>query len=241
MKKILMFFGIALLLYSCNDVVNSDPNYNQILKKGIALENQSDGVIMPLAVGNYWHYNFTEYDTLGNLIETSIDTIEIKKNSIVDDSTWYNARESGADSVYFINTESGLWYKCSGCDDDSHLIAPYPVENNFTHNAWFETYQVIYENEDGSFSEDYVTTAIRIKCELDVIINVNGTQYNTIKYSLKPYFVDFGESEVRFAKEIEWETYYVPDLGKVYEERYVITSTGRKLEYKKELRNYKLF
>jgi hypothetical protein len=206
MKQALIFLQIiiiSLLAISCGDIVDSDKN---ILKTKInykyVLDNQDSGVLMPLAVGNIWYYKVTESDK-----EVYYDSIDVVGEQIINDEKWFEVYFpffSREQTILMTNTDVGLWVKSDELENESFLLAQYPVKGEvfisslpFLGNVQIEKviseenintelgeYQCIRfdmsaDNPSGlQMTEYYSVNKGLIKAEL---LNTNG---NTILYEL---------------------------------------------------------
>ncbi|HWF43260.1 MAG TPA: hypothetical protein VG537_01335 [Candidatus Kapabacteria bacterium] len=115
-------------------------------------------VIMPLAVGNRWIGQITDYDARGEITSQKFDTLNIYKSRVISGETWYYLDHfprfsiSGDTAQYqLINRSDGL-YEC----DSEHfgqatLIAKYPAMPQ-------DTFSTSTDASTGFFYEDVVDT-----------------------------------------------------------------------------------
>jgi hypothetical protein len=79
------------------------------------------GSIMPLSIGNKWEFLIETIDTLTGDIDSTIDHIEIVRDTVIQSETWY-IDQTGA---VYINKADGLWtYSLS---DQPYLFLKFPA------------------------------------------------------------------------------------------------------------------
>lgn len=78
----------------------------------IKIKDNSDG-LTPLKIGNKWIYRFCAYDTSGVVIATFLDTIVVKKDTVIKSERWYNIprfKPADVDFLdYYTNKSDGIW------------------------------------------------------------------------------------------------------------------------------------
>lgn len=98
--------------------------------------DNSDGLI-PLRVGNEWIYQYYLYDTSGAVIATFLDTVKVKKDTVLGNERWYNAPRLKPADVDFLdfytNRINGLWVRRRVIRPDwdtafYYLTFKYPVD-----------------------------------------------------------------------------------------------------------------
>lgn len=222
MKKLnllIALFVISIILSSCGDITNSDPNVNtKVIQYNKVLANQVQSVIMPLKVGNRWIYRKE------NL---KLDTTEVMSMIKINGEDWFNVKHIRMGNLYLTNTDVGLWYKCE-CEGESFLQAKYPVYgNSYTTNFYYNPF--IYYNDSTDKYESGIDTLYReIIMENNKVITVPKGTFNTILY--KTYIKSI--NKLPFNAYIYF--YYVPDLGLIKIEEYLNGS----LQFTYELVDY---
>jgi hypothetical protein len=148
MKKfifiLLVFSGIGLISNFCN-VSGSEP-----------VDNNTDDVLLPLKVGNYWTYARLELDSTGNIIdtvETFTDRVLAEKK--LGNETWYYygllGRTDTSEAILYKNREDGLYICSRGAGDiiDSpHLFLKYPTAINDTFTSKYHFMKTLSLNEN---------------------------------------------------------------------------------------------
>ena len=116
MRKILALLLIGSLLFSfgCSDD-DSGTEYESGIK-----------IIMPLAIGNHWSYYNYILDTLGNLHDTTLQDLNIYKDTVIESVHWYITTDEYPYKVgsLLANKDDGLWVYGS----TPYLIIKYPAE-----------------------------------------------------------------------------------------------------------------
>ena len=131
-RSLLLIFAIPVLLAAgCNNGTGPPAQSPQI---------------MPLAIGNEWIGQVTEYNTQGNPDSTRLDTLRILKSEVVNGETWYYMNVFwiyGADTNHgwFTNRSDGLYTCDSEHFAQSYRYAKYPA----TPGEWV----VILQNDSG--------------------------------------------------------------------------------------------
>ena len=106
------------------------------------VKQNSDSVIMPLAIGNIWVYNNTEFDSLGNILIQDFDTTLITYADTWDGDTIYKVlirnKPGMAGQLAFHNRSNGLWMGSAGeaTTFSYFLLIPYPTTLN-THDLLY--------------------------------------------------------------------------------------------------------
>ncbi len=84
-------------------------------------------VILPLAVGNRWTYDVSQFDTVaGEFIPFRVDTFEVTRDTVIEDEVWYIVEGMIPEGGRTINREGGLWQYRP--DTDTFLFLKYPAE-----------------------------------------------------------------------------------------------------------------
>ena len=89
--SVLSVLGAALLAFQCEDQASS-------------IENRSVQLI-PMAVGNQWHYQSDLVDSIGNVIVSTNETIRIFGDTLVGSDLWFGFSSQG----YRMNRHDGVW------------------------------------------------------------------------------------------------------------------------------------
>lgn len=135
MKKILCIITFSLLIVSCSDIINSDPNL-KIDKETIfkVKTDQEHNVIMQLKIGNKWHYSVSEYYSNGNLYRSYIDSIVVLGDTLINNGRWFKVycpMLYKGDYVLLTNLDKGLWCISPFGNNQSYLVAQFPDTNRY--------------------------------------------------------------------------------------------------------------
>ncbi len=133
MKRVLWSFVAAILLVSTL-IFCSDP-----------VSNEGDRELIPLLAGNFWEFDICTTYTGGAVSDTIMDVLVIDKDSVINDTTWYDSFWDGAEKVgseaLWANLSGGVWTKNT---DTSFLWLKYPCEEgdivNLPTPVGFNTY-----------------------------------------------------------------------------------------------------
>lgn len=83
-------------------------------------------VIMPLAIGNRWIYEVSQFDSVaGEFIPARVDTFEVTGDTLIEDKVWYIVSNMIPDGGRIINLEGGLWQYRPGTE--TFLFLKFPV------------------------------------------------------------------------------------------------------------------
>lgn len=150
------FIVLLLIIVSCNKQ-NDNP---------VVVDNPNilppQNVLIPLKVGNSWTTKYEGIDTNGVVTESRIDTLVIRKDTVINNLVWYQSGENG------INRNDTDGYYMYDANIKSVRIFHYPAEVNDSTNLKGSTQycKLISKNDT---------------------IEVNGKRYSTYKY--KVYYV----------------------------------------------------
>ena len=98
MKKMLAgSFAIVLVLVSSVLSLQCEDQASPIENRAVYL--------IPMAVGNQWHYQSDLVDSLGNVIISSNETVRIFGDTLVGGDLWYGFNTQG----YRMNRPDGIW------------------------------------------------------------------------------------------------------------------------------------
>lgn len=210
---------LLIVMSSCKDVIDSDPNYDKTYKKGAILANQMNDVLQPLCSGNYWIYKVTTFDSDRTVTSVRNDTMKVIDSVTVDGDLWYRMDQFN----YLINTESGLWSKCGECTSAPRFEFPYPCKNgNLEFYYEFGNHHSKVVDSSGNYLDIYSSDTIYRNMDVmkETSVTINSIDYSTIKYS----YLNILKSNIPFIelKSKDWrrEEYYVQNLGKVYYKLY---------------------
>lgn len=89
--RILLICVTGLLSLRCENQTSSVENH--------------DVYLIPMAVGNQWHYQRDLLDSLGNVLATTNETVRIYGDTLVGNLRWYGFTGQG----YRINKREGVW------------------------------------------------------------------------------------------------------------------------------------
>lgn len=184
----------------------------------------SNGVIMPLAVGNEWVYKVTRYN-IGGMVDTVyIDTLSIIGTKL------HNGR-----TVYVFNTDvlgenrdNGYWNGLPFFDTLS-LLAKYPctIGETFRRDT---LYTVDY---DSIGHKSYDTTTIDFSCkETSLPVSVSAGSFIS-------YFYQISTNSLVHPYKNRIDLLYSPNIGEVLSYNYAWNDTLY-LYYKRELMSYHL-
>lgn len=102
-----LFSLIGVLLPGCKESPPLAPPRSEI-------PEHSDGLI-PLMNGNRWVIQYLQYDSSGSLMATFVDTIEVKRDTVIGSERWYNAprlKPPDADYLdFYTNRPDGFWVR----------------------------------------------------------------------------------------------------------------------------------
>jgi hypothetical protein len=180
-------FGIGLLFFvllvaSCGD---KSTNPKQV------------GQIWPLAIGNQWSFQLTEFDT--NTVVISIDTLvlEVVKDTIIHNETFYLLTANGVRDPEvrpMTNREDGLWdYRDS---DTIIILIKYPVTVG---ESFFQLYDSL------------------VVVSTDTLVTVPAGSFHCVRYD--DYLIATGR--------LLTHIYAAPNVGLVKKEDFSLTPGDR--------------
>jgi hypothetical protein len=76
--------------------------------------------IVPLKIGNYWSYQTTTYDTLGNIVNSVVDSFSVVSDTLINGKKYFIF----STGVLRWNNDAGFWITMS---PDSLLLYKYPA------------------------------------------------------------------------------------------------------------------
>jgi hypothetical protein len=132
---------LILFLPGCSPVAPDDSNITPY---------DSSGVMMPLAAGNMWMGKKTTYDSGGNVVAITFDTLEIVGQTTDAGETRF--RTSGDD--LYVNRADGLW---GGIGNRLAMVAKYPAKKGDHFNEM--SVMVLLPDEPGPVEQK---TAIQV-------------------------------------------------------------------------------
>jgi len=184
-------------------------------KNSTDIGTQSQGVIMPLALGNTWIYIDHGYDSNGHLIVPSpSDTLLINDTITYGKDVLYIPRDR---KIYYINKADGLWIRY---DFDSKEIfqAKYPtkVGDIYRHDSYILTKE---SSPDplGEVAADYIvsstTESVTVPAGTFICYKYNADYYDTASHQLLDRF----------------NTFYAPNVGLIKEEDFHFDTVSQTL------------
>lgn len=184
MRALIILLTIVLLI-SCEDIVNSDKNIKitEIKYKSIK-EDQENGVIMPLKIGNKWYYDVTEFSADAIKQAEYIDSIHVINEVEISGERWFETYFPmlSSENIYLSNTNEGLWVKCDDCENGSFLLARYPDYNNVFASGYPDIRNLHSDNRSVYDMLDDLLVNKRTERET---ITVPKGEYDCIKYTSK--------------------------------------------------------
>ena len=178
MKNSIIIFALIVLFFSCKKdtaIISPAPNF----LNNIATTSQD--TMLPLAVGNYWIYQKSDDDTLGNLnLQNSFDSVYVEKDTFIIGEHYYKLCHTNMNFLsyyYFSNGSLSQYIKDS---------ADYLVTRNYgilldkihihdtIHKDIFSIYEYACLVPDDFFQKQFV------------IGNYSGISMNTIFYRNHP-------------------------------------------------------
>ncbi len=98
MIKFVSIFFILFLFFSCK----KDPTV--ILTQSTNNTSVNNDTMLPLAVGNYWIYQKSNDDTLGNLnLQNEFDSVYVEKDTFIVGEMYYKLRHTNINFYYYYN------------------------------------------------------------------------------------------------------------------------------------------
>lgn len=102
MLKRILFISIAgiiiLIIQGCSKTATSPEQDKPDVKKP---------QLFPMAVGNSWKYQAISYDTTGQDAITGPAVLDIPRDTVVSNETWYYSSAHG--TIYWVTRSDGLW------------------------------------------------------------------------------------------------------------------------------------
>jgi hypothetical protein len=212
-KYVLLLIAAMLLLGGCSED-STGPS--------------SNGVIMPLAVGNEWVYKVTQYGGNSSIDTTYFDTLRIRQSAFYNGDSVYSFNSSAAGT----NRPDG-YYKTFG--STFKILAKYP---SFSGEVYLidTLLGVMWDTTD-----ELDTFFITYSCELtNTYTTVPAGSFLSNKYlshTTGTYRESPGEPRVKFENLIE--SWYAPNIGEIKTMDYV-WSDSLVLSTKRELVSYHL-
>lgn len=206
--RVLTFIFILITFISCDDIVNSDKNIKitEIKYKSIN-ENQENGVVLPLKVGNKWYYGVDEYSGDGVKLAEYIDSILVKNEYEISGERWFEVYFPmlSNDNILMTNTDVGLWVKCDNCENQSFLMAKYPDYQEVSASGFTDIHRIPISNSD-----DYNLLSILLISKKTNTENVSVPKgnYDCIKYTSQFESDDNNISQFPITEE-----YFSVDIG----------------------------
>ncbi len=222
MNKFLKSIALFVLLFAitaCEDMINADTN---IIREKVEYQSvksdQTNNVILPLAIGNTWLYQVDEFDKLGNITNSYIDSIVVYDEVLVNGERWFKMRfpmGGYGDTVLMTNTNLGLWYKCTNCDEKSALKAQYPVKDESFIGTSYQGF--IYKTDS---TNGLIPINVEVQHNVDISNNIpisyNDNNFSAIKYTLSLKIIHTEDVQI-FGKLDET---FIPNIGLYYSKQY---------------------
>lgn len=169
-----------------------------------------DSVIVPLAIGNTWVTEITEYNSSGQIIDEYLGTGIIVGDTLIEDWTWYllETDTAGIDTSVTTNKADGLWGITDSTTNPEVLLLKFPATVGETYPLYQAT--VAVEANDAS-------------------VTVPAGTFSCYYYRVYvPIFGTIGRV---------WAT---PNVGIIRAEEYTLTLFGTYLSKTVELQSYTL-
>lgn len=202
-NQYLLFILTALLIYNCSESTES--------------YTSSFGLI-PLAIGNQWHYQLTTYDSSGVIKSYDNITTSVERDTSIDGIKWYGYSDVPAGIWYTNKWRSGYWiYETlnSGYSspDTSWLVYKYPTHVGDIYEHFESQIEVINIDEivlvsAGEFKvihlvftytpplnylfdsfEIFIAPGIGIIKTMQIGKNYDGTKFVAFKEELESYSI----------------------------------------------------
>jgi hypothetical protein len=185
--------SISIVASGCND--GSGPQPVKI----------NASVIMPLAVGNQWIGQITDYDVRGDIVSQNFDTLTVYKSRVINGETWYYLDHfprfslDGDSNLYELTNRSDGLYECdSEHFGEATLIAKYPAISQ-------DTFSTFTDPSTSFFYENVVDT-------INQPIQVPAGKFNSYVY----HFEGSGRiSSDELGGGVGPEQFYAPGIGLV--------------------------
>ncbi len=200
MKKYL-FLAFCFAIISCKNSTDTG--------------TQSQGVIMPLAIGNTWIYLDNGYDSNGHLIVPSrLDTLLINDTITYGKDVLYIPQNR---KIYYYNKTDGLSIRYNFAPEET-LFAKYPAKAGdiFRHDSYILTKE---SSPDplGLAAADYIvsstTESVTVPAGTFICYKYNADYYDTTKHQLLD----------------RYNTYYAPNVGMIKSEDFHLDSATQTL------------
>lgn len=199
-KRLLSAFSVLLLqltLSSCEKDVDVTP-----------IEQ-----VVPLQVGNEWVYAVKDYDTHGKLLTTSSYRNFVRKDTIIDKSTWYIL----SDNRIVQNSRDGyLYYNKAG--NQSVMIYPSP---DYSEIGYMYKYP------------DYDLTVLTIRSPKMDTVEVSSESYASYLFKVENKYKSPTDVDTHIITE---HNYVCPGIGLVRTDTYYVDS--EKVRQRRELVSY---
>lgn len=197
---------------ACDDIVNSDKNIKSTkIDLGKVKEIQDRNVLMPLKVGNSWHYNVKEFDSAGALIDEYIDSIVVLEKIDFRSEKWFrvNMVNYGSTSLSILtNTDKGLYISDEYTDlNCTFMIAHYPSNKSPYITLMDENVVVMYFDGERDVV-DTVTYQYFIELDNNYSATYKSANYPARKYSTYVRALELADSKTLYKVEV-----FVPNLG----------------------------
>ncbi|OGU18154.1 MAG: hypothetical protein A2475_08805 [Ignavibacteria bacterium RIFOXYC2_FULL_35_21] len=248
--KYLILFLLFIFIIACDDTTNPEDNIIKSTGSYTKIkENQTEDVLLPLKLGNYWVYMF-KYDTtdehtrMGGYDTLTVDgdTLFSGEKFFILSRTYINFYVYFSFRVFVSNTDIGVWLHDQFSANTNYLVVKYPAINNEIYYSDVKIW--LYHAPDTSYNNLKAERQLKVETNQNVVVDA-GT-FNCYKFteSYKNFkLYDLSNDTVQF---YQFVYYYALNVGKIKEEIYHITYFNGK-EIKKEklmtysLKDYKLY
>lgn len=171
------------------------------------IHDNSEG-LMPLTIGNRWTIRYFMYDTTGAEIATFLDTVVIKRDTVIGNERWYNSarlKPPEADFLdFYTNRSDGFW-----------------VRRRVIRSGWDTAFSYVtfkYPTQPGESWGNVLGDSTRTVSTREIVTTPSGTD-TCIKY--EDHFQLFAYDGIIFYY------YFKPTKGWVMFEIYSKTAGGR--------------
>ncbi len=145
-----------------------------------------EDVLLPLDPSFYWIYEVKVYDEMGNIKESSFDTMKVKNLINMESEIWYMISFFGSETPYFVNRPDGL-----------HIYG-YPDEN-----------EIMFYKYPASPGDNWVINDKSVKvASVNEKINVEAGNFTCYRYDIKNTADSLNDTQAE-------TIYFYPGIGLV--------------------------
>jgi len=209
MYKICLLIITSTIIFSCSKSDNPTPP-----------PTSTKGLI-PLAVGNSWMYKKSNFDSNGNLVSTTGDTIQILSQVYVNGVAYYQQYQTSVTNIkggsFFVNVDSNTVDKIDSAT--RYTFFKEVSTDNVLVDTWTDTVQTHCEGHNDLYGYTGTTNINSHDCLKNVVLVTDCTG-------------------LTFEK---WIYYLQPSLGLVRIEHYVLDNKGAfYLQFSDDLEKYSI-